>query len=430
MIMPNRKQAPPLRPIGRLALPPYQKVVLEKGIPLYLVNMGTQDVFKLEVFFHAGRYHEAKQMAATATARMLKEGSTAHTASEIAEMIESQGGTLATPTNLDAPSFALYGLNKYLDELLPIFTEVVFQPAFPQHELDSYVAEKIQQLNIDLSKNEVVAYRAITEAIFGTRHPYGYNSTPEAYRALERDDLVRHYNDHYLSGNCSIFLSGRINDEMVARVEQAIASRIPEGHSVPLAHEITTSAERDIFIERPKTVQTAIRLARRLFNRHHPDHNGLYVLNTILGGYFGSRLMMNIREDKGYTYNIYSMMDVMNKDGALIIGTEVGHEQAEDTLRQIRLEMERLCHEPVSDGELQMVRNYIMGTLLNYLDGPFNVADMVKSLTTAGLSDGHFGELLRVIEHITPEELLVLAQKYLKPDDYHKVVVGVKNHPF
>lgn len=424
----NRKQPPPLHTIKDLSIPPYQYKALSNDIPLYSVKMGTQEVFKLEVLFKVGRFHEHAPMVAALTARMMKEGTTRHTAAEIADLLDFYGGTLSSPSSLDTSNFVLYGLTKHLDALLPTFAEVILAPTFPEHELETYVSEKIQELQINLTKNDVVAYRTITEAIFGAKHPYGYNSTPELYKSVQRDDLLQHYHNHFLAKNCTIFLSGNVNQSMVEQVEKHIAARLPVSvSSLPNEKQNTPSPEKHIFIEKPKSLQTAIRLGRRLFNRHHPDHDGLYILNTILGGYFGSRLMMNIREEKGYTYNIYSMMDMMETDGAFIIGTEVGNEYAADTLQQIKVEMQRLCDELVPEEELNMLRNYLMGTLLGYLDGAFNVADMVKSLVTSDLTEAHFKRLVTAILETDATSLRTLAQRYLNLDDFYTVIVGVKD---
>ena len=152
--------------------------------------------------------------------------------------------------------------------------------------------------------------------------------------------------------------------------------------------------------------------------------DGFFVLNTILGGYFGSRLMANIREDKGYTYNIYSSMDAMRSDGAFYIGTEVGNEFVGDTMEQIRLELQSLIDEPVSEEELTMVRNYLMGNFLSMLDGPFNVGEVVRTLVGDDLPFSFFSELVERVNTIQADTLQELAARYLRPDDQWEVIVG------
>jgi predicted Zn-dependent peptidase len=188
--------------------------------------------------------------------------------------------------------------------------------------------------------------------------------------------------------------------------------------------DVTAPPSGNCHIPHPESVQTAIRIGRRLFSRHHPDYAGFFVLNTILGGYFGSRLMTNIREDKGYTYNIYSSLDVMRHDGAFYIGTEVGNEFVGDTLKQIRLELRSLIENPVSEEELTMVRNYLMGNFLSMVDGPFNVGEVVRTMVGDELPFSFFSELVESVNTIKAETLQRLAEQYLQPEDQWEVVVG------
>ena len=174
----------------------------------------------------------------------------------------------------------------------------------------------------------------------------------------------------------------------------------------------------------PNSLQSGIRVGRRLFSRRHPDFNGVFVLNTILGGYFGSRLMTNIREKKGFTYNIYSTADAMLHDGCLYIATEVNADKAAATLRAIFSEMKKLREKPVSDDELDMVRNYLLGMLLNGLDGPMNISDVVRNLLVEGLPLSAFDELVQAVRSIRPEDIQALAQQYLQPEDFWVVRVG------
>ena len=171
------------------------------------------------------------------------------------------------------------------------------------------------------------------------------------------------------------------------------------------------------------SVQTAIKVGCKLFNRNHPDFNGLYILNTILGGYFGSRLMANIREDKGYTYNIFSSVDAMFHDGYFYVGTEVGNEFTEKTLAEIYREMNLLKENLIEEEELNMVKNYLLGNMLTMLDGPFNVSEVVKTYVVENLPVTDFNKLTQTIKNITAEELRELAKKYFKPENMWEVIV-------
>jgi len=190
--------------------------------------------------------------------------------------------------------------------------------------------------------------------------------------------------------------------------------------------EVETSKSRAVFEVMPESLQASIRIGNRLFNRQHPDSHGLSVLNTLLGGYFGSRLMANIREDKGYTYNISSVVDFMQFDGCFYISTEVGNEFAQLALQEIYREMELLQTELVDEEELLMVQNYLMGNFLAALDGPFNVSEVVKIIVSEELPLSFFREGVQNVRDITAEEIQRLAQIYLQRDNMWEVIVGAE----
>ncbi|MEM9823828.1 MAG: insulinase family protein, partial [Bacteroidota bacterium] len=219
-MMLDRSKHPPIQEISNLTLNRPEKINLSNGIPVYAINMGTQAVVKIEVVFHAGRPYEEKSLVARATASMLKEGTSNLSSVDIAEKVDFYGGTLSTPVNLDTSNIVLYALNKHLGALLPLLAEVVQQPIFPQRELDLFIQNSQNRLQVDLSKNDVVAYRTITECIFGSEHPYGYNSIPEMYHQLKREDLQQHFQQNYHADGCVIFISGKIEPNFYKLLDQ------------------------------------------------------------------------------------------------------------------------------------------------------------------------------------------------------------------
>lgn len=420
----NRKSAPAIRQVSHLALPEPKVVRLDNGIPVYVLDFPGQEILKIEAVYRAGRPEEDKHLVARATARLLREGTTRRSGAEIAEYIDFYGGTLSVPTNLDTANFLLFSLHKYAAELIPVFAELLQEPAFPADELETFKRTSTQELLVDLDKEEVLAYRRITELIFGAKHPYGYNSTPEDYSALTRDDLARHFNHWYTPANCRLFASGRVDDAVLQLLNRYLGQSQQQGLSPHTPSQHTDNPPHKEHIKHPGSLQTAIKTGRGLFSRHHPDFNGMYVLNTILGGYFGSRLMMNVREKRGYTYNIYSTADAMLHGGCFYVATEVNSGKTAATLKEIFLEMKRLREVPVSTDELAMVRNYLLGMLLNGLDGPLNTSDVIKSLISDDLPLRAFDELVHTIRTITPETLQELANRYFQEEDFWVVTVG------
>lgn len=363
-------------------------------------------------------------MVSRATARLLREGTKEHSGADLAERLDFFGSSLQTPVQLDTANLVLYSLRKYAEHTLPLLASMVLDPAFPEEELAMFQENNIRELSVELEKGEVVAYRMLTELLFGAEHPYGYNSTPELYRAVTRADLAAFHARWFRADRMSLFISGGVTDAMLQQTTSLFGS-VPKGSDVqepPMASPDTPT--QNTYIRQQGSLQTAIKAGRRLFNRHHPDFNGMYVLNTILGGYFGSRLSAQIREKLGYTYGIYSSLDAMVHDGFLYIATEVDHQNAASTLDAIWTECVRLQQEPVSDVELNMVRNYLSGLLLYGLDGPLNASDVLKSYVVDGLYLEALDQLIATIRTITPDALQALAKQYLNPADFTVVQVG------
>ena len=422
--MPDRSLPPLIEDIRNIRLPKPEYLVLDNGIPAYISNLGTQEVTRLELVFFAGRTYEQKPLVARATSNLLREGTKDYSASEIAEAIDYFGATLSFPFNLDTSSIVLYSLNKHFEDTLPLLQSILASPAFTEKDLNAYVKRSQRRLAVDLAKNDILSYRLITEHIFGKNHPYGYNSSEVSYAALTPQDLREHHQRLYNASNCMVFVSGKVTKTAIDKLNKTLSVALKAGDkpqpSVPApGNQPWASTEH-----RPDTLQTSIRIGRRFNNRHHKDFNGLYVLNTLLGGYFGSRLMTNIREEKGYTYNISSMLETMRFDGSLLIGTEVSPEYVEPTLKEIYEEMKLLQEEQVEQEELKMVRNFLLGNFLTMLDGPFNVSEVVRAFVVDGLPLSAFDDLVATVQNIDAPALQELAQKYLNKEDMWQVIVG------
>jgi zinc protease len=300
------------------------------------------------------------------------------------------------------------------------------EPSFPEKELETYKENSRQRLLVDLAQPDTIAYRTITECLFGKDHPYGYNSSPEGFAQLTREDLVSHWAKNVTAQNCSIILSGRVGAEQVAVLNQCF-QQLPRHEAPPAVFPKGEPIQlpQKIHIHLDGAVQTAIRIARRLhLNRKHKDFKGLMILNTVLGGYFGSRLMANIREDKGYTYNIYSTIDPLHEDAYFCIATEVSNDKVADTKLEIYAELQDLVDEPIDEEEMEMVRSYMLGNLLTMLDGPFHVAGVIRTFISEGIPLEDFELLVEEIKTISAERLQALAMQYFRPDDMWEVTVG------
>jgi zinc protease len=261
--------------------------------------------------------------------------------------------------------------------------------------------------------------------LFGEEHPYGRYSRKEKMEALKREDVLSFYKECYRLDNVKIFMGGKVGGEEVKAIN-AVFGQIDITQSIPekKQYPITPATERKHRIANdPNGVQGAIRIGREFPNRHHPDYTPMVVLNTLFGGYFGSRLMSNIREEKGFTYGIYSSLSPEVSGGSLVIQTETGTAVIEQAVTEVYREMSILCNTLPSDEELLLVKNYLLGGLLGDLDGPFSILQRWRSLILNGFTEAQFYNNVHIYKTITPAELQALAQKYFDPKDFYELVV-------
>jgi len=398
---------------------------LDNNLPLYWLDAGVQDVVQIDWIFPAGLWYEQRPSVAHATAGMLKNGTSKHTAEEIHEALEFYGAQLKSAAGNDYSTVTLYSLTRHLPSLLPMVHEVITDSIFPEHEIEIHKRNAIQKLLVNLRQCEFVANQRIDALLFGEDHPYGRYSKKENIESLSREDIVAFYHSNYNLANAKIFMAGRVSDVEVACIND-VFGKLPLNKTESPLSSFTAPAmgERVQRVSNdPNGVQGAIRIGRLFPNRHHPDYTPMVVLNTLLGGYFGSRLMSNIREDKGFTYGIYSSITPDINGGSMVIHTETGRDVVEQAIKEIYHEMDVLRQEPATDEELLLVKNYLLGGLLGDLDGPFSILQRWRTLILNDFKEDYFYNNINIYKTITAAELQQLAQKYYNPENFYEVVV-------
>ncbi len=403
-----------------------QECILDNGIPVYVIDSGKQDLIRLDVIFKAGQYVEPAPLLALATGRIMKEGTSRYSSKEIAETIDHYGTYFESLIDQDVSCMCLYSLRKNLKKVLPVIKDVIMDPVFPVDELQIFTAKSKQQFIVNSKKVEYQAKVNFNSNIFGDEHPYGKKTELKDFDLLNRDQLVDFYQTNYSSANCKIIVSGKSASDTLDQINSHFG-RDQWNISYSTDHKKhyqNPSQDKKQFILKEDALQSAIRIGKPLFNKLHRDYDALKVLMTILGGYFGSRLMANVREENGYTYGIGAGMNSLINGGYMFISTETGVEYTSDALKEIYYELERIRTETVSDEELELVKNYMIGEMLQNFDGPFDLADRYRSVIDYGLDFDYFRKSIDNILKIEPYELKQLAEKYLEPASFYEVVAG------
>ncbi|MEO5682845.1 MAG: pitrilysin family protein [Chitinophagaceae bacterium] len=422
----NRTIAPPIKDAidFSLQLKPYNKFALDNGIEVYAIDAGAEEVLQIEWVFFAGNWYEEQNMIAATTNYLLKNGTSKKTAFEINEHFEYYGAYLNRAAYNETATISMHCLNKHAAELLPVINELITDSVFPENELQLYKQNNKQRLSVNLKKSEFVAGRLIDEYVYGFEHPYGKYSMAEAYDALSRQQLQNFYGQYYQQSKYIIFIAGKLPKDIAAQLNKNFGQLSITKTAADKTHIIKAAAEKKYrVINDNEGVQGSIRMARPFPNRHHPDFTKATVLNNLFGGFFGSRLMSNIREDKGYTYGIHSYIQNHLHDSAWMVSTEAGRDVCEATITEVYKEMALLRNKLVKEDELLLVKNYMLGSTLGDLDGPFHIIGKWKNIILNGVPETYFYDAVAAIKSVSAKELQDLANKYFVPSDFYELVV-------
>lgn len=406
-----------------LKLKPFEKYTLGNGADVYAVNAGAEDVLVVEWVYYAGNWFENKNLVAATANFMLKNGTVNKNAFQLNEHFEYYGSYLNRNCYNETATITLHCLSKHLEALLPVVREMILESVFPEEELAIYKQNMQQRLRVNLRKSDFVAGRLIDAYLYGEEHPYGRYTRFEDFEALTKDEIVNFYKQYYQAGKFVVFTAGKLPADIGTLLDRYFGDLPMRPIQVSDLPPIPAAEKKYRVVNDEQGVQGAIRMGAQFPNRHHPDFIKAQVLNNVFGGFFGSRLMSNIREEKGYTYGIYSYLENHIQQSAWIISTEAGRDVCEATITEVYKEMERLRGEPIGEEELRLVRNYMMGSILGDLDGPFQIINRWKNIILNGLDEGFFERQLEIIRTVSAEELQQLANTYLQPASFYELVV-------
>jgi zinc protease len=398
---------------------------LDNGVDVYNVQAGTEEVVQIEWVFRAGNWFEEQKLVASAANFLIKNGTRNKSAYEINEFVDFYGAYLNRSCYNETAVVSLHCLSKQLEHILPLVQEILVDAILPEEELLIYKQNMKQRLAVNLKKCDFIAGRKIDALLFGDHHPYGVYSELNDYDALQQHALADYYNVFYKNGHCTIFSAGILPSNYQQLLNKYFGS-LPFNKTATkeISHAILPSSQKKWnILNDAEGVQGAIRIARACPLPTDPVFPKLQVLNVLFGGFFGSRLMTNIREDKGYTYGIYSYLMNHIHASAILISTEAGRDVCEATVKEVYHEMEQLRMHEVGKEELLLVKNYLIGTLLGDLDGPFHIIGRWKNLILHGMNESHFNYYVDVIKSIESKELKQLAEEYLHPADFYELVV-------
>lgn len=419
----NRLLAPAVREIDKVIIKPSVCLTLPNGIKIYSVNDPGVDVLKVEFVFDAGSRFQPSPYVASATNALLVEGTTNYTSKELAEHLDFFGAYLQNRSGSDDATLTLFCLPKHLESCLPFVVDILTNASYSERELLTQKENAIQRLMVNESKTSYLARRSFYESVFGNNNPYGTAVYQQDINNISRETLVSYYEKKYRNKLKYLMISGSVGGRVIDKVATAL-SGFTEHSQTEYAYATAQQEAKKIAIHKEGSVQSTIRIGRKLFNRNHPDFRKMQLLNLVLGGYFGSRLMSNIREEKGLTYGIYSSLESYLYDGAFYIETDINNDLVELGISEIYKELHLLRTQPIGAEELNTAKSYMLGSFLRSLDGVFEQANRQRILIDYGLGAEYYDEFVEIIKNTNSLSLLELANKYLKQEDLYEVVAG------
>lgn len=417
------KQQPAVKVSADIDAPEPVTEIAANGVGLNYIDCSEQDVIRVSFVFRAGTSMQEVPFSASVAANMLAEGSALHDAKQIAEELDFYGSYYDVALDRDYSVITFASLSKYFPQTMGIAREILLMPVFPENELGIYCLKRKQRLALERSKVSFKARELFAGSLFGREHPYGESFPEELYDGVTRECVESFYKRRYTAENCFVVSSGKVGGAE-RRIIKGLAEEIPSGVKAGEPFMPDPVSERFVFKGHGDALQSAVRIGKRMFPRTHPDYIAMQVVATILGGYFGSRLVRNLREERGYTYGVFAGMVNMQLDGYLAIATEVAAGATGDAVVQIFREVERLRTAPVTEEELDTVKNIMTGEVMRILDGPFGIADVTIENKQNGTDNGYLGRFMKEVAAITPEYVMETARKYLGPEDFCTVVVG------
>ncbi|HPR32524.1 MAG TPA: pitrilysin family protein [Prolixibacteraceae bacterium] len=424
--MTDRLQMPPITVPDKLAVPEPNKVVFPNGTEVWLLEGGSQELCKIDFLFDAGSWYQSANLVAGLTNAFLNQGTRNSTAQQSAEFFDSRGAYLQQSADQQYGFVSVLTLNTYLDDILAKTAEIIFEPVFPEMECRAQIAKKKQQFRIENSKVKVMAQKRFSQVLFGERHPYANTNSLDDYDRLTREQMIAFHEKNYRKKRPRIVVAGNRPEQALKQLESLFGRNEVEAEpeETSLSFPVASDPEHVHWVEKADALQSAIRIGRPVPGYGHPDFEGLIVLSTLLGGYFGSRLMTKLREEKGYTYGIGSGIFILRNAAYFSIMTEVGAGVGMAALNEIANERRRLIAEAVSDKELDLVRNFMTGEILRSIDGILATSETLKAFLENDRDLQQLNKQLQTIRQITPERLQELAHRYLHDDQLWTVVAG------
>lgn len=417
----DRTQAPEAFMLDDLALSQPSISTLKNQLKLHSFVDGTNPVIKVDFLFPFGKVNDEVPGQAQICAKLLTEGTKSYQGDVFQSTLDHYGAHLDVAVDYDTTTVTLLCLKTHINTLLPLLKSVITEPLFDQADFDKIKFQQIQKIKVNAQKNAMIATKLLRNKLLSGTN-YSVVLEEEHLSKLQLEDIITFYTNYY-KHQPELIIAGDISEIVVKQLNDIFGTLDFSSKEVKFKGKLVPDYSEKTF-EKPGSVQASIRLGALSIPKKHSDYFALSIANEILGGYFGSRLMKNIREDKGYTYGIYSMIVNQQYADYQIIGADVKLDFVDDAISEIYKEIDKMQQEEVSSEELETVKNYMLGKLAGNLDTIFSQAENYKSKLSEEVNyQDYFDAYVHTIRTVTPARILEVSKKYFsKPYCEIKVV--------
>jgi predicted Zn-dependent peptidase len=418
----DRSVAPKPTHIEKLNFLEPEVFTLDNGVKVYALKGGEQEIVKTDIILDTGSLQGNNRLVPSVTNDLLFTAAGNKNSEQIANEFDFFGAFNGKSSHYNDGTINNYTLTKHTEKVYNLLADTLYNASFTDAELGIYKFVKIQNLGVSKKKTSFLARRAFSQEVF-QNHPYGFVANESDYEKLTTKYLTDFYAKYKKIKY--IIISGNYKAETIKHLNAAFGTFGAGGTEFEPYEFLDNAKGKKVHIPKEDATQSTVRVGFRTINRLHPDYPKLGILVTLLGGFFGSRLMKNIREDKGYTYGISSSIISYPDCGLFVTQTDVKKEVYQDTLNEIYKEINRLKTEEISDDELDILSNYSLGSFLRSMDGAFSVSEKYKTLIDFKQGYNYYNNYIRLLRNINKGELIEIANKYFVEDNIYEVVAGV-----
>lgn len=410
----DRKQAPEAYMLDDLALTKPQITQLKNKIELHCLADDTNPVIKLDCVFPFGKIHEDVTGQASICTKLLTEGTKSYRSEDFQNTLDHYGAHIDVSADYDHVTVTLLCLKEHVAVLLPLFKSVITEPLLNNDDFEKIKIQQIQKIRVNAQKNALIATKLLRNKLL-KGSAYSVVVEEEHLKALQINDVISFF-EKLRNTKPQLIIAGDVSDKVLNLLDNTLGLLNFQNEGQSYKAELNPDLKEEVF-QKPGSVQASIRLGTISIPKSDPDYFDLSITNEILGGYFGSRLMKNIREDKGYTYGIYSTVINYKHLDYHIIGADVKLDFVDEAVSEIFKEMKIMQTELVTEEELETVKNYMLGKLAGHLDTIFSQADNYKSKLFNGVDfQQYFDDYVDAIKSISSERILEISQKYFSKD--------------